>query len=713
MSFLRNMRITHKLSMILIIVLLGFAAIGITYKYILDINTQSIQTSEQLSEFGAYIERVHVDLLDARRIEKDFAINTEIGLVEQFELKMTAARENLAKLEALAPTNMDQTALINIQDLFRRYHSDFYGIAESQVKLGLDETTGLQGTMRNASHDLETRLKKLGDTALIASLLQMRRHEKDYLLRGNDKDITKLDKEHRLFSSQLNKSKHSSGIKASISNQLNAYYKAFQQYANTAQEKNLTTVATQNTVNQLEPLFNNLLIAKDKILSQNKETSTTQQQNITGVFAIILLVTGVLVSIVLLLFSRGIIRSLGKLRDTVDKVAAGDFNVRAQLNTKDELGTLGTAFDTLLDERLATLAQAEKENEQLNDSIIMLLEAVSQLSEKDLSIKAKVNEDITGPVADAMNLMTDETAQVLNGIRRVSDDVEFVVNLVKQQSEKVTHVAASEREVVETAMIKLETASRTMNEVSKLAQSCNEIATRASASTTTAFDTVTDTADGMNDIRETISETEKRIKRLGERSQEITTVVDIIKDIAERTHGLALNASMQAAAAGDAGRGFAVVADEVQRLAESSRNSTAQITSLVRSIQSETSETMATMNKAISQVIEGSSLAERAGKEMQETQKTTSELVQAVIQIAEQSLAQVVVHDDLKNDTTAIRNSTNDTGRELEEQSKHTSKLVDYAKLLKDSVHVFKLPESMQIKDNVEPIPLRQNQNAS
>jgi len=294
-----------------------------------------------------------------------------------------------------------------------------------------------------------------------------------------------------------------------------------------------------------------------------------------------------------------------------------------------------------------------------------------------------------------MNLMTEETARVLNNIRNVSINVEQVADLVKLQSDKVTNVAASERDVVETAIGKLDKASLAMNEVAKLAQTCNDTATRAAESTLTAFNTVTNTADGMHDIRETISETEKRIKRLGERSQEITTVVDIIKDIAERTHGLALNASMQAAAAGDAGRGFAVVADEVQRLAESSRNSTSQITSLVRSIQSETSETMSTMNKAISQVVEGSGLAERAGKEMQETQKTTSELVQAVLHIAKLSLDQAKSHDDLKNDTLAIRNSTNDTGRELEEQTLHTNQLVDYAKLLKESVHVFKLPESV------------------
>ena len=133
----------------------------------------------------------------------------------------------------------------------------------------------------------------------------------------------------------------------------------------------------------------------------------------------------------------------------------------------------------------------------------------------------------------------------------------------------------------------------------------------------------------MEEIRNSVGEAEKSIKRLGERSQEISTIVEIIKDIAERTHTLALNAGMQAVAAGEAGRGFSVVADEVQRLAETARDSTNQITALVKSIQAESSESMATMNKTLSQVVQGSELAERAGKRMRITQKATDDLVKS------------------------------------------------------------------------------------
>ena len=198
----------------------------------------------------------------------------------------------------------------------------------------------------------------------------------------------------------------------------------------------------------------------------------------------------------------------------------------------------------------------------------------------------------------------------------------------------------------------------------------------------------------MNGIRETISETEKRIKRLGERSQEITSVVEIINSIAERTQVLALNASMHAAAAGESGRGFAIVADEVQRLSENSRESTSQIATLVHSIQTETSATMATMNKSISQVVAGSKLAEESGRQMQETQANTKELVAVVETIAQRSAEQAMYSEVLRENATGIQKSTEITDQELREQSKHTVNLVNFAQRLKDAVDVFTLPRA-------------------
>jgi methyl-accepting chemotaxis protein len=392
------------------------------------------------------------------------------------------------------------------------------------------------------------------------------------------------------------------------------------------------------------------------------------------------------------LIYNSIAEPVQRLSDTVRGVAGGDFNVRSDLTGNDELAELGQAFDNLLQERVVTLVQAERENEILNDSIIALLQAVSQLSQRDLTVRVPVTEDVTGPVADALNLLTSETAYVLTDVNRISEDVATASDKVKAQSDAVINVANAEREEVERTAAELAEASEAMRQIAELAQVCDNAADTAIRTTRVALDAVNNTVVGINNTRDTIRETEKRIKRLGERSQEISNVVNIINTIAERTHILALNASMHAASAGEAGRGFAVVADEVQRLAQNSRDATSQIAALVSNIQTETADTVNAMNVAISQVVDGSRLAEQAGEQMRRTQETTADLVAAVQQIAVRSQEQAKISSGLLERARQIQESTRQTSQQLEEQTIQTNNLVEYANNLLASVRVFKLP---------------------
>lgn len=434
-------------------------------------------------------------------------------------------------------------------------------------------------------------------------------------------------------------------------------------------------------------IFSNL--QEDESL-ERLETLTSEITKVGFLIAVVILVLG---GVAGFLFFGRIAAPISHLEVTVTKVAEGDLTARAEIKTGDELETLSNAFNGLLDDRITALAKAERENEMLNNSIIELLKASFQLSQRDLTVQVPVTEDVTGPLADAINQMATETSKVLLNVRRITDEVEVASHHVKSQGENVSKVAEQEREVVDTTMAELSAAAEAMNKIAEVAQSCNDIATQATRSTQTALVTVTSTVDGMGEIREAIHETEKRIKRLGERAQEISSIVDIINNIAERTHVLALNASMQAAAAGEAGRGFSVVADEVQRLAESSRNATSQISALVKNIQVETNDTIATMDKTIGQVVEGSRLAERAGEQMKDTQNTTANLVQVVEQIAMASRQQAQISNELRERAGTIQLSTQETGKQLEEQTVQTDRLVDFSQQLIESIRVFKLPE--------------------
>jgi methyl-accepting chemotaxis protein len=408
----------------------------------------------------------------------------------------------------------------------------------------------------------------------------------------------------------------------------------------------------------------------------------------TGI-AVALLGLGLLIAFSLL---RSVTKPITKLQETVNRISEGDYAARSQLGGDDEFGELSRAFDHLLDDRVARLADAERENEDLNNSVVQLLQAVAQLSNKDLTAKAPVTANVIGTVSDSINLLAHETGRVLSEVTSIAAQVKLSTERVKRQGESVTATAAAERSDVERAGENLANASKIMTQVAELAAASNRAAEQATTSTITALGSVNETVKGMEGIRESIAEAEKRIKRLGERSQEITGIVNLINTIAERTHVLALNASMQAAAAGDAGRGFAVVAEEVQRLAESSRQATQQIAQLVNNIQIETADTINTVNKTIAQVVLGSEIAARSGAQMRETQQSTASLVELVKRITSSAQVQMKITTELRNRVHQIGASTEKTAAEILLQSEATADLSKSADRLVESVRVFKLP---------------------
>ncbi len=442
---------------------------------------------------------------------------------------------------------------------------------------------------------------------------------------------------------------------------------------------------SMNSVAKLNDLALNILRDELEIIAAGHR----QFQVFISALVLVFVALGALIGFFIV---RNVTSTVKSLQNSVDKVRGGDLTALSAVTAKDEVGDLGRTVNLLLQERLAASAKAEKENDQLNNSVIGLLGTVADLSQRDLTVRAFVTEDIIGTLGDSVNQLTDATTSVLRDVSKIAGVVEHASKRVKAQSDAVNEQATAERATVEKLVANLQMATEGMGRVAELAQSSNRAASDASASTENAMNTVQNTVRGMDAIRDTISEMEKRIKRLGERSQEISQIVGLINTISERTHVLSLNASMQAAMAGDAGRGFAVVAEEVQRLAENSRQATAQIASLVQNIQIETNDTIATVNKTIDQVVQGSEMARVSGEKMRETRDTTERLVQLVQSIAESSLGQLKLVEDLRLGAGEITDSTEKTAEQLNAQNQVTSSLVTASQKLVESVSVFKLP---------------------
>lgn len=427
-------------------------------------------------------------------------------------------------------------------------------------------------------------------------------------------------------------------------------------------------------------------------IAESRKAADAAAQYAGNTVLAVLVAAIILLSLLAYNIYRRIMDPLNQLRQAISKVEEGHYDVRVNLHTQDEIGALGRAFDKLIDDRISALKATASENERINNSVIGLFAAMGALSEKDLTVRAPVTEDIIGTLGDAINQLTDVTATVLHHVTKVAGVVEDASERMKQQSDVVNEMAKEEDVIVVRLISNLETAMASIGEVAIFARDSNRAAAEATKSTESAMQTVQATLVGMNAIRETISEMEKRIKRLGERSQEISQIVNLINTISERTHVLSLNAAMQAAMAGEAGRGFAVVAEEVQRLAENSRQATGQIANLVQNIQVETNDTIATVNKTIEQVVKESDLAYSAGERMRETHEATARLVRLVATIATSSAEQTKIAVVLRAAADEIAQFTEKTAEQLVAQNQSAASLVSASQKLVGAISVFKLP---------------------
>ena len=390
-------------------------------------------------------------------------------------------------------------------------------------------------------------------------------------------------------------------------------------------------------------------------------------------------------------FVRTITRPVSDLSTLVQQVAAGDDEVRSTVKTGDELQDLGDTFNKLLDDRIGTLRKAEMENGQLNDSVVALLRTMFELSQRNLTVRAEVTSDLVGTVADSVNMFADATSSALTNVAAVANQVADSTARVNTNAHVLSEQVQLDRQAVLEMTRDIAQTSGLMQQVAQLAEQSRTAAAQATSTTLAALKSVTTTVGEMGGIRESIGEMEKRVKRLGERSQEISQIVTVINSISERTHVLALNASMQAAMAGEAGRGFAVVTEEVQRLADASRNATMQIAQLAQNIQLETSETVAALNRTVTDVVKGSQVAETSGTQMRESGEANARLVEAVQRIANESGRQLELAGRLAVRAQTLSKSSEQTGLVVQQTAEDAASLALSSERLVKVVSEFKL----------------------
>lgn len=335
--------------------------------------------------------------------------------------------------------------------------------------------------------------------------------------------------------------------------------------------------------------------------------------------------------------------------------------------------------------------EAAQENRRNQDAILRLLNEMGDLAEGDLTVQATVTEDITGAIADSVNYAIEELRNLVQGINRAAEQVTTATNDARAASDALLAAAEEQARQIEETTGSVSQMSGSIAQVSRSAVDSARVAERSLATARKGGDSVRAAIAGMNAIRDQIQDTSKRIKRLGESSQEIGGIVDLIADITEQTNVLALNAAIQAAAAGEAGRGFTVVAEEVQRLAERSAQATRRIGTIVKTIQSDTQDAVNAMEISTQGVVEGTARSDAAGHSLAEIESVSEELARLIQSISDATVAQAETAERIAGNMRAILRVTEQASEGARRSASSVGELAVLSDELKVSVAGFKL----------------------
>ena len=331
-------------------------------------------------------------------------------------------------------------------------------------------------------------------------------------------------------------------------------------------------------------------------------------------------------------------------------------------------------------------------NQRNQEAILRLLDEMGSLAEGDLTVRATVTEDITGAIADSINFAVEALRSLVTTINETAVQVAAAAQETQATAIHLAEAAEHQAQQITSASAAINEIAVSIDEVSKNSAESADVAQRSVAIAAKGAEVVRQTIQGMDSIRDQIQETSKRIKRLGESSQEIGSIIELINDISEQTNILALNAAIQAASAGEAGRGFAVVADEVQRLAERASNATKRIETLVQTIQADTNEAVSSMEQTTAEVVAGARLAEDAGLALGEIEKVSNDLADLIQNISEAARQQSAAATNISATMNVIQEITSQTSMGASQTAESIGNLAQLAADLRRSVADFKLP---------------------
>ncbi len=396
--------------------------------------------------------------------------------------------------------------------------------------------------------------------------------------------------------------------------------------------------------------------------------------------------------------SKLVERSTENLQSQFEAVIRGDMSPRAIVYSEDEFGRLAASFNQMIQSIVSNTTEAQRKaaeqeqaKEDLQRQVIRLLDDVEGAARGDLTVQAEVTADVLGAVADSFNLTIQNLREIVNQVKIAARQVNESSRENEAFARSLSSDALRQAEELSVTLNSVQMMTESIQRVAESAREADQVAKLASETAKKGGEAVERTVAGILEIRETVAETTRKVKRLGESSQEISKIVGLISQIASRTNLLALNASIEAARAGDAGRGFAIVADEVRQLADRAAKASKEIEQIVLQIQSETSNVQQAMEVGTQQVIDGTKRAEQARQSLTDIIQVSHRIETLVISITEDTVKQTETSRTVSQVMQSVELSAQETSQESQRVSASLQNLVSVARSLQDSVERFRV----------------------
>jgi methyl-accepting chemotaxis protein len=598
-----SIRLTHRIMAIGAVGLVGLLAVGAIYQ----IGSLSQDASRALAidarAMADLNKQISIEMLEARRAEKNFQTRrnetyakTHAELVnvinrdfdKQFGMMKSGGHNALAEKAKTA------------HEGFKSYASDFAAFVAAETKLGLNETLGLTGALRAAVHDIETKLKQLDEPRLTVGMLMMRRHEKDFMLRRDQKYVGELKKAVSEFAITLAAVSVPAAVAAEITAKLDKYQKEFLAWAETAQQVAGYDASMMKTFRGFEPLMVEVGQGVEKLYRDADAAEAATREAVKTWMLVAFALAFILMCSLSLWIGRSISKALSAMVAAMTKLAAGDVKVTAPgLGRRDEIGEMADAVEVFKNNMIETerLRAEQQEAEKLQ----------AERRKADMRELADAFEGAVGEIVETVSQASTEleaSATTLTASATRSQQVTTTVAAASEQaSANVQSVATATEEL-----------SSSVNEISRQVQESARMAGEAVGQARTTNDRV--------------GELSKAAGRIGD-------VVELINTIAGQTNLLALNATIEAARAGEAGRGFAVVASEVKALAEQTAKATGEISQQISGIQSATQDSVNAIREISGTIERLSEISSTIAAAVEEQGAATQEISRNVMQAAQ------------------------------------------------------------------------------